>query len=582
MKTREANKTPLLPWIIPWVLAFALAIAPCVARADVEGLLPEDVQGQELVAQGQEPAAQDQEPAAQGQELVEEQDQALLEQSPELSAKNRELAAQDELDQATITAEVRMFSISSHGNVTISATCDALKEAFAYGDVVTVSFLGQSFDMPFCSNYSDVDSSMPGLFARPNNEYGVLAINMGSFAETYGMGIKQQDESGGTVWVCPEGVAEPIQVSIALKEAGGYYEEWVMHQLSYTNNREDYPQLSDEEFANFREVATTGMGSGILYRCASPVNSSRNRNTYADAVLKNAGVTVIVNLADTEEELVAFPGYDQTYYSTVQHVALGMGYDVASDEVRATIATGLRFMADNPGIYAVHCLEGKDRTGFVVALLECLMGATQDEVVADYMLTYYNYYGVTPEDARYDVIANGNIIKTLQRAFELESLDGANLAAEAEQYLYGLGLAESEVSALKANLTSYPPVQTVTVTFEMGGHGFAPQAQELTAGECATRPANPVARGYWFAGWYADEACTQRFDFAAPLEQDTTVYAKWVKAACPRPVINPAPVRPWMLPGCGVMFKPWFLPQNPYVPAPRPVIYAPWRWACCA
>ena len=47
------------------------------------------------------------------------------------------------------------------------------------------------------------------------------------------------------------------------------------------------------------------------------------------------------------------------------------------------------------------------------------MGATYDEVVADYMVTYYNYYGVTKEaePAKYDAILRSNIVKTLQTAF---------------------------------------------------------------------------------------------------------------------------------------------------------------------
>ena len=34
---------------------------------------------------------------------------------------------------------------------------------------------------------------------------------------------------------------------------------------------------------------------------------------------------------------------------------------------------------------------------------------TYDEVVADYMVTYYNYYGVEPGTDKYDAIANSNI-----------------------------------------------------------------------------------------------------------------------------------------------------------------------------
>jgi protein tyrosine/serine phosphatase len=37
--------------------------------------------------------------------------------------------------------------------------------------------------------------------------------------------------------------------------------------------------------------------------------------------------------------------------------------------------------------YVVHCIEGKDRTGYVCALLEGLCGATYEEIVAASKLT---------------------------------------------------------------------------------------------------------------------------------------------------------------------------------------------------
>ena len=45
-------------------------------------------------------------------------------------------------------------------------------------------------------------------------------------------------------------------------------------------------------------------------------------------------------------------------------------------------------------------MEGKDRTGYVCALLEGLCGATYDEIVADYLITYDNYYQITPDSHR--------------------------------------------------------------------------------------------------------------------------------------------------------------------------------------
>ena len=161
-----------------------------------------------------------------------------------------------------------------------------------------------------------------------------------------------------------------------------------------------------------------------------------------------------MNLADDESTVKSYEDYDASYYATTNYIALNMGVDFTAEEFRAKLAEGLRFFAANPGVYAVHCTEGKDRAGLVSALLEIFMGARYDEVVGDYMTTFYNYYGVTPADERYENIANSNIVKTLSRAFGVENLKTADLKMCAEQYIKSIGLSDTEISALRDNLAA--------------------------------------------------------------------------------------------------------------------------------
>ena len=121
-----------------------------------------------------------------------------------------------------------------------------------------------------------------------------------------------------------------------------------------------------------------------------------------------------------------------------------------------SLAEGLRFFATHEGPYAVHCQEGRDRTGVVAALLECFMGADYDEVRKDYMSTFFNYYGIEPRDADYDQIANNNIAATLRKLFGLEDLNNADLAGAAEDFFREIGLSGEELAALRA--TSQNPV----------------------------------------------------------------------------------------------------------------------------
>ncbi len=388
---------------------------------------------------------------------------------------------------AELTATAEAANIQKYGNVVLSLKCDELKAAgYAFGDVVTVKFLNQTLEIPFCNNYSDVDSGSPALFARDADEYALVAINMGDFATTYGIATKTTNEDKTFVWNYNDGVTGPVAFTISLKEAKGYYDEYVMHQLKYTNERADYAELSDEQFANFRAVATTGMGKGTLYRTASPVNPENNRNAYADAAIKAAGVTVVMNLADDADTVKSYEGYADSYYSTVKYIALNMGVDFAAEDFQSKLAEGLKFFAENPGVYAVHCTEGKDRAGFVTALLECLMGASYDEVVADYMVTFYNYYGVAKGEARYDIIANSNIVKSLQRAFGVDDLKTADLAAGAEKYMKAIGLSDANLTALKANLAADAPAPVAPAPVPAPTPAPAPAPVE--------KPAEPAAQ----------------------------------------------------------------------------------------
>ena len=83
------------------------------------------------------------------------------------------------------------------------------------------------------------------------------------------------------------------------------------------------------------------------------------------------------------------------------------------------------------------------------------MGATYDEVVADYMTTYVNYYHLEEGGEQYEAVKNSNIVSILTNitgAAEGTDLTTVDLAAAAEDYMLDAGLTADEVTALKANL----------------------------------------------------------------------------------------------------------------------------------
>ena len=345
-------------------------------------------------------------------------------------------------------------SIAKYGNLELTIPGSELDKAgFEYGDLLKITVDGKEFTVPYGTNYSDVDQGSTIL--RNSDGHLTLAINMGDFAGKNGIATKKTNEDKTYEWYYAAETNIPAVVTIEMGEKGGYYDEWLIHQLKRTNNREDYKDLSDAEFANFRNVATTGMGENALYRSSSPINAEIGRNTYADKAAEAAGVKTFMNLANDEATAKGYEGFDSTYYSKQNVVYLNLGVDFTAADFKTGLATGLRYFTTHEGPYLVHCTEGKDRAGFVSALLECYMGAVYDEVVADYMITYYNYYGVTKEaePAKYDAILRSNIVKTLQTAFGVNDLKTADLKQEATDFFKELGLTDAELTTLTANLS---------------------------------------------------------------------------------------------------------------------------------
>lgn len=362
-------------------------------------------------------------------------------------------------DKITVGGLDQNIWTTKYGNLYCDLKVEKFFEmGFGLGDMVKVKFLDQELILPVVPTYSYVESGEPAIIAGLTDlgaptGYLSFAINMGNFTETCGIAVKKTDAAGNWWFEACEGVGFPIKISFEMAEDDGYMAEYLLHELNRTNTREDYAGLTDDQFANFRNIAVTGMGNRILYRSSSPINPELGRNTYADAAIESAGVKTIVNLADSEAEAHGHAGFAGSYYSEQNVTYLGLGVDFQADDFKAGLANGLRFMAANEGPYLVHCTEGKDRAGFVSAILSGLMGASYEEILADYMVTFDNYYGVKPGTDKYHAIADSNIVKTLQLAFDVTDLSGVNMAAEAEEYLMSIGLNADEISALKANLS---------------------------------------------------------------------------------------------------------------------------------
>ncbi len=389
---------------------------------------------------------------------------ALLLTSAPLSAfaeetgDTEEQAASEETEAAeAICVETTIPSLESidsvFGNVTLAVTAGELSDkGFEYADMATVKFLDQEMTIPVVPDFHFLASLKPGLAMDQENGSVELCSFNDDFAFEYGLtDYVLTDDEGDGYRKPSKGVEFPVAVTIELAEKGGYADEYGYYNLEYKNGREDYPDLSDDEFANFRMIGTTGIGERKLYRSSSPINPSIGRSVYADMAIERVGVKSIVNLTDTEEKALSYEGYEDTYYSGQNHIFLNMVPDFSVEQDHEGIVKAMKFIEEEPLPILLHCTEGKDRAGFMSALLECLMGASLEEVRQDYMVTFYNYYGVEPGTDQYEHIAR-NIDSSLGSEFGVTSLEGLDLQQEAEEYLEKLGVAEETIAAVKEKL----------------------------------------------------------------------------------------------------------------------------------
>ena len=349
-----------------------------------------------------------------------------------------------------------------YGHLDFDFAADGFLAVFDHGDVATVELAGyDTLVVPVVGDYDDVSVGEYLLRVAPGKPYLTLGVNYGQLGLLLGV-----VEPAGEGAEKPYRLADPersVRARIVMKEKGGYLEELARRDYqNMADSPESYPDLSPAEYANFREIATTGMGRGRLYRSSSPIDPVFSRNRRADSLAREAGVAVFVNLADTEAGARAREGFESSYYATREVVFLGLPAAFMSARFKEGFAEGLRFMAGREGPYLVHCTLGKDRAGFASAVLEALMGASGAEIRADYAKTYRNYYNVVdgvqvPLDSAQtewfaDVIENNMKSAYADVGAEIGDFGGSGLAAATELYLEKIGLEKAEIAALKSRL----------------------------------------------------------------------------------------------------------------------------------
>ncbi len=357
-----------------------------------------------------------------------------------MSAENA-AAAQDKV---VITAEIHKDVKFDSADLSINAD-DLTAAGFALGDSVDVAFSNgvTLTDIPYFNGYY-VKTGNPVVVAYPGNAYVLIACSNGDFWTPYEL------EDGMTVDITLNTKAKYLVTQEAIGQ-------------SYSTERADFD--SDIVFANFRALKGGNLKDDFLYRGASPVDNRRNRAAYANELLEQYNIACVIDLADSDEEMLGYfekedfsSDYAKKLYEEGKTVTLSMNASYSKDKYKQSVVKGLRKLLEVGGPAYIHCLEGKDRTGFVCMLIEALAGASYEEMRDDYMTTYANYYNITLDGTpdKY------NAIVTVYFDAFMEYLSGETDAAKlhdldytdyAKQYLIDGGMTEAEIDELLSVIT---------------------------------------------------------------------------------------------------------------------------------
>ena len=254
---------------------------------------------------------------------------------------------------------------------------------------------------------------------------------------------------------------EGHSVTVRMKEKGGCLDVQTALSMKYSNERIEYPDLSDAEFANARTVKAGNIPSGILYRSSSPFSNDIKRDIYVSEYLQQEKVRTVLNLADNEEKMLSYkdiPPYSLSLWKEGNVILCPLKADSTADDYNNRLIEALKQLPSHPAPYLVHCMEGKDRTGYVCALLEGLCGATYEEIVADYLVTYDNYYYINP--AKDPVLCNTLVSLRLNTCLmfyanvsDESQLPNIDYAKAFSSYLLSHGMSQQQLDALIHALT---------------------------------------------------------------------------------------------------------------------------------
>ena len=302
-----------------------------------------------------------------------------------------------------VAAAVIVFSDRAPGHIDAVATSegeyetialdttlkDMEKAGYRIGDLVKVSAGGHEFTVTYVKSYAGI--GVMGGYLSTSESSGDDRVKLGYF--------------NVDVWkLTGISVGDKLGLDYAGKDPNI---SRIPNYLAGYNGHYD-GSITEEQFCNFREVTGPGLKEGTIYRSVSPYGAGYESTPMVNGLYEDIGMDYIVDIGDDDKKVERCrEAYGDDLYS-IQLYDSGNAfaeYIFPDINIRPEgIKKVMLALTESEGKTVICCHLGKDRTGFVCAMLQALTGSDYEDLKREYMLSYVYLYNVEDGSEEYETL----------------------------------------------------------------------------------------------------------------------------------------------------------------------------------
>ena len=287
--------------------------------------------------------------------------------------------------------------------------------------------------------------------------------------------------------------------------------------------------------------------NGLVYRSARLDDITDKGIAQMNAL----GIKSDVDLRNLNEGKENPSGRDNNY----KYLCAPMYLSVFDVNVKENVKNIVKIFAD-PDNYPIifHCSIGRDRTGSLSFILNNLLGVSQNEILCDYLTSFFSVAGaISISKETDDMFAALNSMYLI-----LDGYDGANYAEKTASFLLDCGITQDEIDAIRDIFTGKISVEIPHKDVDNADY----RDKYIVSFSCFGKPEQFVAvysgavivAPYDLDNGYTWTVNGEAADFSQPITADTCFVAKKVEGFTVSVIVDGKKTETFYLKGTTVDF----------------------------